>query len=99
MDQNLQIACLKALSDETRLQIMDLLKRGTMCACKILEKFSLSQPTLSYHMKQLVDCGLVTVEKDWKWSYYSVNIDTLSQLAKWFDFAPPCTEKGSCNPN
>ncbi len=74
--------CFKALSDETRLKIIDMLKGGTMCACKILEQFSITQPTLSYHMKLLVDCGLVVGQKDGIWNHYSINFDVLNQLAE-----------------
>lgn len=88
MEETKIIACLKALSDETRLEIVNMLKSGTMCACKILERFSLTQPTLSYHMKQLTDCGLVNVEKDWKWSYYSLNPTAIKELRDFFDFTP-----------
>jgi ArsR family transcriptional regulator len=63
----------KALSDETRLKIMTMLTRGKTCACKILEEFHFTQPTLSYHMKQLTDCGLVDADKEGKWVYYSIN--------------------------
>lgn len=55
---------LKALSDPTRLKIVEMLGGGKLCACKILDNFSMTQPTLSYHMKILADCGLVDVEKD-----------------------------------
>lgn len=67
----------KALSDQTRLEIVELLKNGSLCACKILEKFSITQPTLSYHMKTLVDCGLVNVEKVGIWNHYSLNNEVL----------------------
>ncbi len=75
------VLCFKALSDETRLKIVELLKGGTMCACKILERFSITQPTLSYHMKALVDCGLVSAKKDGIWNHYTVNMDLLNELA------------------
>ena len=45
------VPAMKALSDETRLKIIDMLSCGEMCACEILEELSISQPTLSYHMK------------------------------------------------
>ena len=48
----------KAMSDETRLKIIDMLSCGEMCACDILEEFNITQPTLSYHMKILTDSGL-----------------------------------------
>lgn len=63
----------KALSDETRLKIIDMLSCGEMCACNILEKFSISQSTLSYHMKILVECGLVSGVRDGAWMRYTLN--------------------------
>ena len=49
----------KALADETRLAILDMLSKEELCACHILQEFEITQPTLSYHMKILVDSGLV----------------------------------------
>ena len=62
----------KALSDTHRLMIVDMLTGGELCACKILEKFEITQPTLSHHMKTLCDCGLVKGRKQGKWTYYSI---------------------------
>jgi ArsR family transcriptional regulator len=63
----------KALSDETRLKIVDMLSCEEMCACNILESFNITQPTLSYHMKILTECGLVNARKDGAWTKYSLN--------------------------
>jgi len=63
----------KALGDTNRLLILDMLCKGERCACKILEKFKITQPTLSHHMKILCDCGIVNKRKDGKWMYYSIN--------------------------
>jgi ArsR family transcriptional regulator len=49
----------KALSDETRLKIIDMLSCDELCACDILEEFAITQPTLSYHMKMMTESGLV----------------------------------------
>jgi ArsR family transcriptional regulator len=65
----------KAVSDETRLKIIDMLSCGEMCACDILEEFSISQSTLSYHMKILVDSGLVNGVRDGAWMRYTLNQD------------------------
>ncbi len=62
----------KALGDSTRLEIVRMLTDGERCACKILERFEITQPTLSHHMKILSECGLVNVRKEGKWSYYSL---------------------------
>lgn len=65
---------IKALSDPNRLKIIDILSCGERCACDILEHFEFSQPTLSHHMKVLMDCDIVKVRKDGLWSYYSLNM-------------------------
>ena len=70
----------KALSDPNRVMIMDMLSCGELCACVILEKFNITQPTLSHHMKTLCECKLVNGRKDGKWIYYSLNKDTVSSL-------------------
>jgi ArsR family transcriptional regulator len=73
----------KALSDPNRLMILDMLSCGELCACVILEKFNITQPTLSHHMKILSDCGFVSGRKDGKWTYYSLN-DVIIQNFKSF---------------
>nr|WP_048569963.1 metalloregulator ArsR/SmtB family transcription factor [Clostridium cylindrosporum] len=77
--------CMKALSDETRVKIFDKLSNGEVCACKILEDFNITQPTLSYHMKILCDSGLVSGRRDGKWMRYSINKDGLDSLKNLFD--------------
>ncbi len=69
------IPVIKALSDETRLKIVDMISCGEMCACKILEQFSITQPTLSYHMKILTECGIVIGRRDGAWMHYSLNAE------------------------
>ena len=54
----------KVLSDSNRLQIIDMLSCGEMCVCKILEKFNITQPTLSHHLKVLADSGIVVSRKE-----------------------------------
>lgn len=72
----------KALGDLNRLKIVELLSDGEKCACKLLEAFEITQPTLSHHVKVLVECGLVIARKDGKWSHYSLNSETLSEFKK-----------------
>lgn len=71
---------LKALGDPTRLEIIAMLSGGTLCACHILERFRITQPTLSHHMRILCDCKLVNARKEGKWMHYSLNKATLSSL-------------------
>ena len=67
----------KVLSDPNRLMIIDMLSCGELCACVILEKFNISQPTLSHHMKSLCDSGLVIGRKEGKWMHYSLSEKTV----------------------
>lgn len=75
----------KALGDNNRLQIIEMLKENEICACKILEEFKITQPTLSHHMKVLSECNLVNVRKDGKWCYYSLNESVFNELNKYFE--------------
>ena len=73
--QEESIAILKALADQNRLRIVDMLSCGEICACRLLEHFHITQPTLSHHMKVLMDCGLVIGRRDGVWMHYSLNRD------------------------
>lgn len=73
---------LKALADQNRLKIMDMLSCGELCACDLLAGLNISQPTLSHHMKKLVQCQLVTVRNEGSWAYYSLNRTTLNHYLK-----------------
>ena len=70
----------KALSDETRLKIIDMLSCDELCACDILEEFEITQPTLSYHMKILTESGLVNARKDGAWTRYTLNLELMRSL-------------------
>lgn len=70
----------KALSDETRLKIVAMLGHGELCACKILESFSITQPTLSYHMKILTESGLVSGCREGAWTHYTLNKERVREL-------------------
>lgn len=70
----------KALADETRLEILDMLAKEELCACHILESFNITQPTLSYHMKILVEAGLVDSRKDGTWMRYNINTEKMSNI-------------------
>ncbi len=70
----------KALGDSNRLEIVQMLSNGEKCGCSLLERFSITQPTLSHHMKILVECGLVNDRKEGKWHHYSLNCETLIEF-------------------
>lgn len=79
------ILIFKALADETRLKIIEMLSSGEMCACKILEEFEITQPTLSYHMKILTESGLVNGRRDGAWMRYSLNEENGQALKLFVD--------------
>ena len=87
----------KALSDENRLKIMDMLSCGEICACDILLELDITQSTLSHHMKILCDCALVIPRKEGKWTYYSQNEATVKSLKDFIEYITMKKEKCICN--
>lgn len=70
----------KALGDPTRVKLMSLIAAspdGVACVCDLTEPVRLSQPTVSHHLKLLVDAGLITREQRGKWAYYAVVHESL----------------------
>ena len=80
----------KALGDANRLEIVKMLSDGEKCGCKLLERFEITQPTLSHHMKILVECGLVNARKEGKWQHYSLNCETLTQFKEFIEGLTCC---------
>ncbi|MFV0380059.1 MAG: ArsR/SmtB family transcription factor [Anaerorhabdus sp.] len=91
MNTNELTMIFKALSDDQRFRIIEMLAKEEMCACKLLEHFNFSQPTLSHHMKLLLSCNLVNCRKDGKWSYYSINIETYNKFTESISNLIPVT--------
>ena len=76
---------LKAVADPVRLQLISLIRasvNGEACVCDLTEPVGLSQPTVSHHMKLLVDAGLATREQRGRWAYYRVVTDALEQASR-----------------
>ena len=86
----------KALSDPKRLMIVDMLSCGELCACVILEKFNITQPTLSHHMKTLCGCGLVNGRKEGKWTYYSLDSETVQSFRAFLEEVTTAKENCIC---
>ncbi len=63
----------KTLSDETRLQILFLMKEGEICVCDIAETLNMTQPNISFHLGILKDAGIVMDRKNGRWVHYSLN--------------------------
>ena len=74
----------KALADPTRLRLISLVaahEGGEACVCELTDPVGLSQPTVSHHLKILVDAGILIREQRGKWAYYRLVPDTLADMA------------------
>lgn len=76
---------LKVLADPVRLKIVNMLSCMELCACSLLEGLSITQPTLSHHMKVLSTVNIVTSYKKGTWVYYAVNQIVLDELQTKLD--------------
>jgi len=71
-----------ALSDRTRLSILQRLRLGERCVCDMTDMLDAAQSRLSFHLKVLKDAGLVTDRREGRWMYYTLNQDALSEMAE-----------------
>jgi ArsR family transcriptional regulator len=69
-----------ALSDETRLDVIQRLMDGERCVCELTDVIDASQSRLSFHLKTLKDADLVTDRREGRWVYYTLNRDTLEEM-------------------
>jgi len=92
------IGLFKALADRNRLQIIDMLSCGEECACNLLGKFSITQPTFSHHMKILCDCGLVSARKEGKMMMYSLNNQAIEEVKECLCMITGNPEDCICEP-
>jgi ArsR family transcriptional regulator len=74
----------KALADPSRVRLVNMLANSSepVCVCELNAHFDLGQPTLSHHLKKLVVAGLLNREQRGTWAYYSINRESLRQLAE-----------------
>jgi len=63
----------KALSDETRLRILALLRDGEVCVCDMAETLGMTQPNISFHLSMLKEAGLIKDRKHGRWIHYSLD--------------------------
>jgi len=99
MNTEQYVGICKALSDPNRLEIMMQLSKGELCACNLLENLSITQPTLSHHMKMLEGAGLVVGRKDGKWTHFSPNrvaLESFSDFIASLSNESTATEEGAC---
>jgi len=85
-------ATFRAVAEPTRLRLLSLVAAhadGEACICELTEPVGLSQPTVSHHMKVLVDAGLLTREQRGKWAYYRLVPGTIDSLAQTLALVAP----------
>jgi ArsR family transcriptional regulator len=74
-----------ALSDETRLALLDRLKGGEQCVCELTDAMKAGQSRLSFHLKVLKEAGLILDRREGRWMYYSINPDAIEELEELVD--------------
>ena len=81
-------AVFAALGDPARVRIVNLLatSEASVCVCELVQPLSLSQPTVSHHLKKLTDAGLLEREQRGRWAYYSLSGEARERLASLLDF-------------
>jgi ArsR family transcriptional regulator len=85
-----------ALSDATRLEIVQMLSHGERCVCDLQDTLDAAQSRLSFHLKTLKDAGLVSDRRDGRWIYYSLNPAALDRIAAFAKAVKPGKHAGSC---
>lgn len=94
-----QAKVFKALCDDKRLRILELLRSGEKCACVLIEQLDIGQSALSYHMKILVESGIIKSRQEGKWTHYSISkigSNYANELLK--ELTTPCSavEEDNC---
>lgn len=74
------LSAFHALSDANRLRIVDALRDGERCVCKLVEALDMAQPLLSHHLRALKEAGLVRDRREGRWAHYALVPDALEAL-------------------
>ena len=69
-----------ALSDETRLEIIELLRKGERCVCELTDTLDAAQSRLSFHLRVLKDAGIVRDRKDGRWVHYELDPEAFDEM-------------------
>lgn len=74
-----------ALSDETRVELLERLQEGEQCVCELTDAIKAAQSRLSFHLKVLKDAGLILDRREGRWMYYSINREAIEDLEEWVE--------------
>ncbi len=77
-------ALFKALNDQTRRDILEMLRGSDMTAGEIADKFSMTKPSISHHLSLLKQANLVVDIRKGQFIYYSLNMTVMDDIIKWF---------------
>lgn len=95
------VALFHALSDETRLALLDRLRDGEQCVCELTDAMKAAQSRLSFHLKVLKEAGLVEDRREGRWMYYSLSSQGIEELEDLVDSlkkaARLSTSSGHCS--
>lgn len=84
-----------ALSDETRVEVLQRLRRGERCVCELQDAVGAAQSRLSFHLRVLKDAGLVTDRRQGRWTYYAINEAALQRAHDAVrELATPSSRRG-----
>ena len=99
-DADRAVRLFHALSDGTRLSILQRLRFGERCVCDMTDALDAAQSRLSFHLRVLKDAGLVTDRREGRWMYYTLNPETLSEVAELIEALAtppsPAERKSGC---
>lgn len=79
-DLDRAVSLFHALSDATRLSILEMLRGGERCVCELQDELGAAQSRLSFHLRVLKDAGLVSDRREGRWSYYRIVPEALAEV-------------------
>jgi ArsR family transcriptional regulator len=78
-----------ALSDPIRVDVVAMLMEGERCVCDLMDDLELQQSRLSWHLKTLVDAGIISGRREGRWNYYSLNREALAEATEFLSALKP----------
>ena len=94
-DRTRAAALFHALSDETRLGILEMLRQGERCVCDLQSELDAAQSRLSFHLRTLKEAGVVTDRREGRWVYYALDKDAIDAIAGLVGALKSCTGPGA----
>lgn len=83
----------QALSDEIRLEVIQLLHDGELCVCELTDALDITQPRLSWHLKALKETGFVTDRREGRWVYYALDLAAFAEAEALLSVLKPSVRR------